>query len=585
MSKKRIIFVTREIVPFYYGGIGTQFKAVAKFLKHHGHDVYFITQRHETFDEVIYEKNYGDIPLFFVNYPKSSKSFHLPFAYSIEVLKKFDDIYSNVLPDIVICADFASEGYFLFLKSQAGNYKETRFILTINGLSYNTISIYESGVNNQLPSELNNPQNRVTCAMEDMSVLLANEIITPSALYWKEVQDRLKINKKANVIPNILDKDLFNLRNFDEYGDQRNQVILFIGRLDRLKGADLLLKAYLEIVKDRSDSKPRLIFIGRDIYWKEYESTFLEYWQKRIPRSCVDNILFLGQIDHDQIVTYLNQATVCVFPSRWEVFGIVCLEAMVSGCPVLASRGTGLEEVLGPSFSNYVFDVTKGEVALKEKLISILQNPSQLKRVGVELNQRAEELTNMNESRYLELVERHYNKKSKISSSQLTSFHEKSFQLLDALNDVVSSTAADNQTNHFQIYFPKNNTYSEPNSITMEYPKSQWVSLKIDLPYGIPEENLRLDPSDNAGVISIKEIVIIDKKTEKEMWRTDSDNQFKGCKILQNDKYFLHQNYLIILAATDDPQILLNLPVFNRPAKMIVTIRYIDNIEGEDQAV
>ena len=443
MSKKRIIFVTREIVPFYYGGIGTQFKAVAKFLKSKGHEIYFLTQKHKTFDEVIYKKNYGDIPLFFVNYPKSSKSFHLPFAYSVEVLKKFDDIYSNVLPDIVICADFAAEGYFLFLKSQTGDYEKTRFVLTINGLSYNTISIYESGVNFLQEGELNDPQNRVTCAMEDMSILLADEIITPSALYWKEVQGRLKINKKANVIPNFLDKDLFNLRNVDESGDQRNQVILFIGRLDRIKGADLLIKAYLDMIIDFSDCIPQIIFIGRDIYWKEYESTFLEYWQKRIPRSCIDNILFLGQIDHNKIVAYLNQATVCVFPSRWEVFGIVCLEAMVSGCPVLVSRGTGLEEVLGPSFSNYVFDVTKGEVALKEKLISILQNPSQLKRVGDELCQRANELMNISETRFLNLVEKTTEQQIRSSNKYLKQFYGNTFQIFSALDDIIISFEKD----------------------------------------------------------------------------------------------------------------------------------------------
>nr|MBC8484478.1 hypothetical protein [Bacteroidota bacterium] len=99
------------------------------------------------------------------------------------------------------------------------------------------------------------------------------------------------------------------------------------------------------------------------------------------------------------------------------------------------------------------------------------------------------------------------------------------------------------------------------------------------------EGELRLDPSNKVGVISIREIAIIDKKSDEEIWKADIDNQFRGCKVLQNDKYFLHQNYLIILAATDDPQILLNLPVINRPAKMRVTLRYADNIAGEDQAV
>ena len=445
MSKKRIIFVTHEIVPFYYGGIGTQFKAAAKFLKRQGHDIYFITQRHETFDEVIYKRNYGDIPLFFVNAPELPVSFPPKFSYALEVSKKFDDIYSKVYPDIVICADYGAEGYFLFLKSHAGEYENTRFMLTINGLSFNSISIYESGMNSNLPSELNDPQNRITCAMEDMSVLLADEIISPSALYWKEVQGRLKINKKAYIIPNFLDKDLFSPHDINKSCTRSNQIILFIGRLDRHKGVDLLIKAYLDMAENISDCIPQIIFIGRDIYWKEYESTFLEYWQKRIPSSYADNIIFLGQIDHDQIVNYLKQATVCVFPSRWEVFGIVCLEAMTCGCPVLVSQGTGLEEVLGPSLSNYTFDVNKGEDALEQKLISILQNTTQIKKLKSEIHKRAKELINMGEYYLLDLVEKDFNGEPKRDRPKLAPFYSKVFQLLSALNDVMFDIGAQNK--------------------------------------------------------------------------------------------------------------------------------------------
>ena len=445
MQKKRIIFITREIVPFYYGGIGTQFKAVAKFLKRHGHEVYFLTQKHDTFDEVIYKRNYGDILLFFVDAPELPESFPSKFAYALEVSKKFDDIYSKIYPDIVICADYGAESYFLFLKSHAGEYENTRFILTINGLSYNTISIYESGVNFLQQSELNDPQNIITCEMEDMSVLLANEIVAPTDFVWNEVKNRLMITKKANIIPNFVDVDMFKYHDIDESDVRQNQLILFIGRLDRIKGADFLIKAYLDMVEDLSECIPQLIFIGRDIYWKEYESTFLEYWQKRIPSSCADNIIFLGQIDHDQIVNYLNQATVCVFPSRWDVFGIVCLEAMYCGCPVLVSQGTGLEEVLGPSLSNYTFDVNKGEDALEQKLISILQNTTQIKKLKSEIHKRAKELINMGEYCLLDLVEKGFSGGSKSDSPKLAPFYGKLFQLLSALDDVMFDIGAQNK--------------------------------------------------------------------------------------------------------------------------------------------
>ncbi len=446
MSKKRIIFVTREIVPFYYGGIGTQFKAVAKFLKSNGHEIYFLTQKHKTFDEKIFKQHYGDIPLFFVSVPEQSSyvSFSptgglvstFSLAYALAVSKKFDNIYNTVLPDIVFCADFGGEGLFLFLKSHAGGYEKTRFILTINGMLFDILSAYESGVNSQLPSELNDPQNRITCAMEDLCVLLACEIISPTTIYWYEIRNRVKLNKEANIIPNFVDSDLFNLEKSGKSNVRESQFILFIGRLDRLKGADILLNAYLDILQNESNFKHKLIFIGRDSFWKEHKSTFLEYWQKRIPSSYAGNILFFGQVNHDQIVNYLKKATICVFPSRLEVFGIVCLEAMFYGCPVLVSQGTGLEEVLGPSFSKYTFDVKRGGIALKQKLMSILEKSSELSKVGAGFRKRAGELINMSKSSFLELVEAGVNREAYNSNPQLMPLYDNAFQLMSAMNDV-----------------------------------------------------------------------------------------------------------------------------------------------------
>jgi hypothetical protein len=141
MPAKRILFITREIVPFYYGGIGTQFKAVAKFLKRQGHEAAFLTRKPSDFDEVVYQQNYGDMALFFVDAPAPDNfvSFSVTgglvltynMAYALAVSKKFDEICNTIHSDIVIVAEYGAEGLFLLLKSKAGDYRNTRFILTI----------------------------------------------------------------------------------------------------------------------------------------------------------------------------------------------------------------------------------------------------------------------------------------------------------------------------------------------------------------------------------------------------------------------------------------------------------------------
>ena len=75
MSEKRILIVTSELVPFHYGGIGTQFKSLAAFLKRHGHHVSLLARKPDNYDEALYRSHYGEIPLFFIEISRHSIGF------------------------------------------------------------------------------------------------------------------------------------------------------------------------------------------------------------------------------------------------------------------------------------------------------------------------------------------------------------------------------------------------------------------------------------------------------------------------------------------------------------------------------
>ena len=66
MSEKHILIVTSELVPFHYGGIGTQFKSLSAFLKRHGHHVSLLARKPDNYDEALYRYHYGEVPLFFI---------------------------------------------------------------------------------------------------------------------------------------------------------------------------------------------------------------------------------------------------------------------------------------------------------------------------------------------------------------------------------------------------------------------------------------------------------------------------------------------------------------------------------------
>jgi glycosyltransferase involved in cell wall biosynthesis len=105
--------------------------------------------------------------------------------------------------------------------------------------------------------------------------------------------------------------------------------VLFIGRLDRQKGFDLLNEAARSL-EDLLDVR----IVGASVVSKSESSI--------VPA----NVSLLGWLDRQQIETYLETADLVVIPSRWEAFGLVALEAMRAAKPILAFRSGALPEIV-----------------------------------------------------------------------------------------------------------------------------------------------------------------------------------------------------------------------------------------------
>ena len=573
---KRILIVTGELVPFRYGGIGTQFKSLAALLRRHGHQVSFLSRKPENYDEDVYRAHYGDAPVFLVDQPPTYDWPPGPFVYAAEVARRFDIIRDQVRPDLVICADFYAEGLFLLLRAGSGLYQDTEFLLTINGMNAEVIRVREGSIYGTATSITSFPDIRLLLATEDICVHLASRIVSPSVSAWEEIRQRMKIEKHGRVIPNLVDPGLFSPKEGPRESP-REPLILFVGRLDRMKGTDLLLKAYFEIAERMRPAIPRIVFIGRDCYWNEYGSTFLEHWQSRIPEKYAGTVSFLGQVSHDTIRDHLKKASVAVFPSRWEPFGIVCLEALAMGCPVVVSRGTGLEEVLGPGLSEFAVPVTEDIKTLAQKIMSLLpsENGSVIDTVSTSLGSvspeqmraRALEVVHQAEEGWLDLL-RDVGRQEEPPMTGLRPFCLPLHELLASLEDATwRGNAA-----RLQIYFRRDGGYTESDSLMVPYSRLCWATLKIPLPGGTGESPLRLDPADKPGTVRIREIVLIDQGG-REVWRADGGNGFAGCVGGGGEAVSIEDSCLVCYAATHDPQILLECPATDQPLEMRLVIR------------
>jgi glycogen(starch) synthase len=157
--------------------------------------------------------------------------------------------------------------------------------------------------------------------------------------------------------------------NRKNYAEDYEKIVLFVGRLVYEKGPHLLVEA-ANILK-RNDIK--FLFIGEGTM-KPY---LLELGKKL---GISEKLYFLGHVPDDILYAIYKMASVAVFPSLYEPFGIVALEAMALGTPVIVSAVGGLNEIIINEYNG--IKVTPGSAyELAKAIEKIIDNPSLSKRL------------------------------------------------------------------------------------------------------------------------------------------------------------------------------------------------------------
>jgi D-inositol-3-phosphate glycosyltransferase len=127
-----------------------------------------------------------------------------------------------------------------------------------------------------------------------------------------------------------------------------DRIILFVGRIEPLKGIDILISAAAQLHEDENF---RVLIVGGDGR-AEAELATLRALAERLDID--HHISFVGAVPHEELPTYYNAADVCVVPSYYESFGLVAVEAMACGVPVVASRVGGLTSTISDGETGYL---------------------------------------------------------------------------------------------------------------------------------------------------------------------------------------------------------------------------------------
>ena len=147
---------------------------------------------------------------------------------------------------------------------------------------------------------------------------------------------------KINVIPNGINLSNFTgiERDYDfrrQYAMDNEKIILYVGRLVYEKGVQHLIAAMPKILSNYNDAK--LIIAGRGGMMDELRAEASNL-------GLNDKIYFTGYLNSKQVQKMYKCADVAVFPSTYEPFGIVALEAMLAGVPTVVSDVGGLDEIV-----------------------------------------------------------------------------------------------------------------------------------------------------------------------------------------------------------------------------------------------
>jgi D-inositol-3-phosphate glycosyltransferase len=194
--------------------------------------------------------------------------------------------------------------------------------------------------------------------------------------------------RKITIIPPGVDVSRFYPISADEAKEfigvpPCEQMLLFVGRLEPLKGIDTLIKA-IALMRQRG-VYVCLSVIGGEIEngVEDTNAELIRLKSMREEAGVDDLVTFLGQRSQDTLPYYYSAAEVVVVPSLYESFGMVALEAMACGKPVVASQVGGLAFLVQDGITGFTVPVDDPQ-ALAERLTELIQDVELKQRMGAQ---------------------------------------------------------------------------------------------------------------------------------------------------------------------------------------------------------
>lgn len=355
VQNMKILMLSWEYPPRVVGGIARVVHDLSHRLYQDGHEVTVVTYRD------------GDVPYFeddkgikvhrVDNFMISSNNFiDWVMQLNFNLIAKVGELISQGEKfDVIHAHDW--------LTAYAGKTLKTAYGISL----VSTIHATEAGRNSGIQGETQKYINDT----EWMLTYESSEVIVNSNYMKNELQRLFGLPyEKINVVPNGVNTNLFSdvERDYDfrrQYAMDNEKIILFMGRLVYEKGIQNLIAAMPKILANYHDAK--LIIAGK--------GGMIDELRAQVNSLGLENkVYFTGYLSSKNVQKMYKCADISVFPSTYEPFGIVALEAMLSGTPVVVSDIGGLNEIVDHGI-NGMKSYAGNPNSLADSILTLLFDP------------------------------------------------------------------------------------------------------------------------------------------------------------------------------------------------------------------
>ncbi len=225
--------------------------------------------------------------------------------------------------------------------------------------------------------------------MEAKVMASADRIVATSPTDKQDVIRHYGVSPdKISVVPPGLDLSLFHRMDRDlakqQLGLDGKRMLLFVGRMDRIKGVETLLRMAGELIAADPHLRLSVLIVGGDRQVRVIDDASRELVRLRtlVGELGLRRVVkFVGPKEQHDLPAYYAAADVCVVPSYAESFGMVAVEAMACGTPVVASRVGGLQSTVVDGVTGFLVPSGRPD-EFARRVRQVLDSPELRDRLG-----------------------------------------------------------------------------------------------------------------------------------------------------------------------------------------------------------